>query len=64
MFGLKDVIVRFDMFEYNDCIVVFKLIGVIVGYVGYDDNSNILIECICWNFYFIVFFDEIEKVDL
>lgn len=63
MFGMKDVIICLDMLEYSDCIVVFKLIGIIVGYVGYDDNNNILIECVCCNLYLIVFFDEIEKVD-
>lgn len=52
------------MSEYSDIIVVFKMIGIIVGYVGYDDNLNILIEKVWCNLYLVILFDEIEKVNL
>lgn len=64
MFGNENVIIWLDMSEYVDCIVVLKLIGILVGYVGYEDNVNILIEWVWCNLYFIVLLDEIEKVDL
>lgn len=64
MFGFINDIIWFDMFEYIDWMVVFKLIGIIVGYVGYDDNFNILIEKVWCYLYLIVLFDEIEKVNL
>lgn len=54
----------FDMSEYSDIIVVLKMIGIIVGYVGYDDNLNMLIEKVCCNLYLVILFDEIEKVNL
>ncbi|HEO4875159.1 TPA: ATP-dependent Clp protease ATP-binding subunit [Streptococcus agalactiae] len=63
MFGSKDAIVRLDMSEYNDRTAVSKLIGATAGYVGYDDNSNTLTECIRRNPYSIVLLDEIEKAD-
>ena len=63
MFGTKDAIIRLDMSEYSDRTAVSKLIGTTAGYVGYDDNSNTLTECVRRNPYSIVLLDEIEKAD-
>ena len=63
MFGNKDAIIRLDMSEYSDRTAVSKLIGATAGYVGYEDNSNTLIERVRRNPYSIVLFDEIEKAD-
>lgn len=63
MFGNKDAIIRLDMSEYSDRTAVSKLIGATAGYVGYEDNSNTLTECVRRNPYSIVLFDEIEKAD-
>lgn len=37
LFGLKDVMVCLDMSEYMEKYVVFKLIGLFFGYVGYEE---------------------------
>lgn len=63
MFGSKDAIIRLDMSEYSDRTAVSKLIGTTAGYVGYDDNSNTLTECVRRNPYSIILLDEIEKAD-
>ena len=63
MFGSKDAIIRLDMSEYSDRTAVSKLIGTTAGYVGYDDNSNTLIERVRRNPYSIILLDEIEKAD-
>ena len=63
MFGTKDAIIRLDMSEYSDRTAVSKLIGTTAGYVGYDDNSNTLTECVRRNPYSIILLDEIEKAD-
>lgn len=63
MFGNKDAIIRLDMSEYSDRTAVSKLIGTTAGYVGYDDNSNTLTECVRRQPYSIVLLDEIEKAD-
>ena len=63
MFGTKDAIIRLDMSEYSDRTAVYKLIVTKAGYVGYDDNSNILTELLRRNPYSIILLDEIEKAD-
>ena len=63
MFGTKDAIIRLDMSEFSDRTAVSKLIGTTAGYVGYDDNSNILTERVRRNPYSIILLDEIEKAD-
>lgn len=63
MFGTQDAIIRLDMSEYSDRTAVSKLIGTAAGYVGYDDNSNTLIERVRRNPYSIILLDEIEKAD-
>ncbi|CAL3594241.1 AAA family ATPase [Streptococcus pneumoniae] len=63
MFGTQDAIIRLDMSEYSDRTAVSKLIGTTAGYVGYDDNSNTLIERVRRNPYSIILLDEIEKTD-
>ncbi|VOU30263.1 Group II intron maturase [Streptococcus pneumoniae] len=63
MFGTQDAIIRLDMSEYSDRTAVSKLIGTTAGYVGYDDNSNILTERVRRNPYSIILLDEIEKAD-
>ncbi|HHX5473844.1 TPA: AAA family ATPase [Streptococcus pneumoniae] len=63
MFGTQDAIIRLDMSEYSDRTAVSKLIGTTAGYVGYDDNSNTLTECVRRNPYSIILLDEIEKAD-
>ena len=63
MFGTKEAIIRLDMSEYSDRTAVSKLIGTTAGYVGYDDNSNTLTECVRRNPYSIILLDEIEKAD-
>lgn len=63
MFGTQDAIIRLDMSEYSDRTAVSKLIGTTAGYVGYDDNSNTLIERVRRNPYSIILLDEIEKAD-
>lgn len=36
-FGIKDFIIWFDMSEYMEKYVVLKIIGLLLGYVGYDE---------------------------
>lgn len=50
------------MFEYMEKYSVFKIIGVFLGYVGFD-KGGLFVENIRKNLYIILFFDEIEKVD-
>lgn len=61
IFGEEDVFIQIDMLEYMEKYNVLRLVGVFLGYVGFEEGGQ-LMEKICWCFYFVVFFDEIEKV--
>ena len=39
-----DNLIRMDMSEYSDSTAVNKILGSSPGYIGYDDNKNILEE--------------------
>jgi len=56
----RDNIIRLDMSEYADSSSVSKLIGANPGYVGYEDNNNIL-EQVRNKPYSLLLLDEIEK---
>lgn len=53
-------LIRLDMSEYADATSVNKILGSAPGYVGYDDNKNILDE-IRNKPYSVILLDEIEK---
>lgn len=53
-------LIRLDMSEYVDVTSVNKIVGSAPGYVGYDDNKNILDE-IRNKPYSVILLDEIEK---
>ena len=53
-------IVKIEMSEYKDSSSVTKLIGTSPGYVGYDDNNNLL-ERIRNNPYSVIILESIEK---
>ena len=53
-------LIRLDMSEYADVTSVNKIVGSAPGYVGYDDNKNILEE-IKNKHYSVILLDEIEK---
>lgn len=53
-------IIRLDMSEYSDSSSVSKIMGANPGYVGYEDNQNILEE-IRNKPYSVLILDEIEK---
>ena len=53
-------IIRLDMSEYKEAHSISKIIGSPPGYVGYDDNTNILEE-IRNKPYSVLILDEIEK---
>ena len=53
-------LIRLDMSEYADVTSVNKIVGSAPGYVGYDDNKNILDE-IRNKPYSVILLDEIEK---
>lgn len=59
MVGINNFI-RLDMSEYSDVTSINKIIGSSPGYVGYDDNKNILEE-IRNKPYSVVLLDEIDK---
>lgn len=52
--------IRLDMSEYSDSTAVNKILGSAPGYVGYDDNKNILEE-IRNNPNSVILLDEIDK---
>lgn len=56
----KQNVIKLDMSEYTDSMSINKLIGSPAGYVGYDDNKNILEE-IRNKPYSVLILDEIEK---
>ena len=39
---ISNSVIRIDMSEYSESHTISKLIGSPAGYVGYDDNKNIL----------------------
>ena len=61
-FGSNKNIVKLDMSEFMESSSVSKLIGAPPGYVGYDDNKN-LVNTIRKKPYCVVLFDEIEKAN-
>lgn len=56
----KNNVIKLDMSEYSESISINKIIGSPAGYVGYDDNKNILEE-IRNKPYSVLILDEIEK---
>lgn len=56
----KNNVIKLDMSEYSESININKIIGSPAGYVGYDDNKNILEE-IRNKPYSVLILDEIEK---
>ena len=56
----KNNVIKLDMSDYSDSISINKLFGSPAGYVGYDDNKNILEE-IRNKPYSVLILDEIEK---
>ena len=57
--GVK--LVRFDMSEYQEKHAIAKLIGSPPGYVGYEENSGLLITKLQENPNCVLLLDEIEK---
>ncbi len=56
----KENVIRLDMSEYAEAHAISKIVGAPPGYVGYDDNRNILEE-IRNKPYSVLILDEIEK---
>ena len=56
----KNNFIRLDMSEYSDVTSVNKIIGSAPGYVGYEDNKNVLEE-IRNKPYSVLLLDEIDK---
>lgn len=56
----KNNVIKLDMSEYSESISINKLIGSPAGYVGYEDNKNVL-EQIRNKPYSVLILDEIEK---
>ena len=57
---ISNSIIRIDMSEYSESHQVSKLIGSPAGYVGYDDNKNLL-EKVKDNPFSVLILDELEK---
>ena len=57
---VSNSVIRIDMSEYSESHTISKLIGSPAGYVGYDDNKNIL-ERVKDNPFSVLILDEIEK---
>ena len=57
---ISNSIIRIDMSEYSESHTISKLIGSPAGYVGYDDNKNIL-ERVKDNPFSVLILDELEK---
>ena len=60
MFGSEDLMVRFDMSEFQERHAVSRLVGAPPGYVGYDEAGQ-LTEAVRRKPYSVLLFDEIEK---
>jgi len=56
-------LIRLDMSEYKEGHTVSKIIGSPPGYVGYNDNKNVL-EKVKNNPYSVILLDEIEKASM
>lgn len=59
-YGIENNLIRLDMSEYSDVTAINKIIGSSPGYVGYQDNNNI-IELIKEKPTAIILLDEIDK---
>jgi len=57
---VSNSVIRIDMSEYSESHTISKLIGSPAGYVGYDDNKNIL-ERVKDNPFSVLILDELEK---
>ena len=57
---ISNNVIKLDMSEYSEAHTISKLIGSPAGYVGYNDNKNIL-EQVKDNPFSIIILDEIEK---
>lgn len=59
---ISNNVIKLDMSEYSESHSISKLIGSPAGYVGYDDNKNIL-ETVKDNPFSVLILDEIEKAN-
>ena len=57
---ISNSVIRIDMSEYSESHTISKLIGSPAGYVGYDNNKNIL-EKVKDNPFSVIIVDELEK---
>ena len=57
---ISNNIIKLDMSEFSEPHTISKLIGSPAGYVGYDDNKNVL-ESVKDNPFSVLILDEIEK---
>jgi ATP-dependent Clp protease ATP-binding subunit ClpC len=60
LFGDEDLMIRFDMSEFQERHTVSRLVGSPPGYVGYEDAGQ-LTERVRRRPYSVLLFDEIEK---
>ncbi len=60
LFGSDDLMVRFDMSEFQERHTVSRLVGAPPGYIGYDEAGQ-LTEAVRRRPYSVLLFDEIEK---
>jgi ATP-dependent Clp protease ATP-binding subunit ClpC len=60
LFGSEDLMVRFDMSEFQERHTVSRLVGAPPGYVGYEEAGQ-LSEQVRRRPYSVLLFDEIEK---
>ena len=60
VFGDEDLMLRFDMSEFQERHTVSRLVGAPPGYVGYDEAGQPT-EAVRRRPYSVVLFDEIEK---
>jgi ATP-dependent Clp protease ATP-binding subunit ClpC len=60
LFGDEDLMVRFDMSEYQERHTVSRLVGAPPGYIGYEEAGQ-LTERVRRRPYSVLLFDEIEK---
>jgi ATP-dependent Clp protease ATP-binding subunit ClpC len=60
LFGNEDLMVRFDMSEFQERHTVSRLVGAPPGYVGYEEAGQ-LTEQVRRRPYSVLLFDEIEK---
>ncbi len=60
IYGDRKRLIRFDMSEFTERHSIAKLIGSPPGYVGYEEQGQ-LIKAVRTNGYSVVLFDEVEK---